>query len=116
MSATKGLARIGVGIAAAGVGAALGLAAERFTAGRALAEEQGGGAVLTPYGALRGRPRTVLAEDGTKLHVEIDALPESATAATGSGESARPPGVAGSATEAERPTIVFTHGFALNLD
>lgn len=103
MSATKGLARIGVGIAAAGVGAALGLAVERFTAGRALADEQGG-AGLTPYGALRGRPRSVLAEDGTKLHVEIDDLPESATDATGSGDSA------------ERPTIVFTHGFALNLD
>ena len=35
MSATRTLAKVGVGLAAAGVGAALGLAAERLTAGRA---------------------------------------------------------------------------------
>jgi len=88
------------------VGAALGLAAERFTATRALADEEGAGSALTPYGALRGRPRSVLAEDGTKLHVEIDDLPE----ATDPGSPAEP------SEPTERPTIVFTHGFALNLD
>jgi pimeloyl-ACP methyl ester carboxylesterase len=117
VSATRALAKVGVGLAAAGVGAALGLAAERFTAGRALAEEDRGGAgLLTPYGALRGRPRTVKADDGTKLHVEIDDLPENSepsendSTATGSTTSADDQDPAG------RPTIVFTHGFALNLD
>jgi pimeloyl-ACP methyl ester carboxylesterase len=101
MSATRSLAKVGVGLAAAGVGAALGLAAERFTAARSLAGEDGGTG-LTPYGALRGRPRTVLAVDGTKLHVEVDDLPETASAADDSGS--------------ERPTVIFTHGFSLNLD
>jgi pimeloyl-ACP methyl ester carboxylesterase len=92
MSATRSLAKVGVGLAAAGVGAALGLAAERFTATRALADDDARVPdALTPYGALRGRPRRVVADDGTQLHVEIDDL-------TGG------------------PTIVFTHGFALNLD
>ena len=71
MSATRTLAKVGVGLAAAGVGAALGLAAERFTAARALADEDAA-AALTPYGALRGRPRSVATDDGTKLHVEVD--------------------------------------------
>ncbi len=99
MSATRTLAKVGIGLAAAGVGAALGLAAERVTAGRAVADEDGA-AGLTPYGALRGRPRTVLAADGTRLHVEVDDLPRDVATDDGG----------------PLPTIVFTHGFALNLD
>jgi pimeloyl-ACP methyl ester carboxylesterase len=97
VSATRTLAKVGVGLAAAGVGAALGLAAERAAAGRAVADEDRGVAGLSPYGALRGRPRTVTAEDGTALYVEVDDLAD--------------PGV-----DDARPTVVFTHGFALNLD
>jgi pimeloyl-ACP methyl ester carboxylesterase len=98
VSRTGTLAKVGAGLAAAGVGAALGLAAERLTANRALADEDGSALTgLTPYGALRGRPRTVLAGDGTKLHVEIDDLDSAAVSA-------------------DQPTVIFTHGFALNLD
>jgi pimeloyl-ACP methyl ester carboxylesterase len=105
MSRTGTLAKVGAGLAAAGVGAALGLAAERLTANRAVADEDGSPlSGLTPYGALRGRPRTVRARDGTKLHVEIDDGPES-------GESPSVPTV-----PADQPTVLFTHGFALNLD
>ena len=75
MSATRTLARVGVGLAAAGVGAALGLAAERVAAGRSLADEDSGVAGLTPYGSLRGRPTSVVTADGTKLYVEVDDLP-----------------------------------------
>jgi pimeloyl-ACP methyl ester carboxylesterase len=107
VSATRTLARVGIGLAAAGVGAALGLAAERVAAGRSVAEEDAGVAGLTPYGALRGRPRKVVAKDGTRLHVEVDDLPVTRSAATGSKPTD---------AEAERPTVVFTHGFALNLD
>jgi pimeloyl-ACP methyl ester carboxylesterase len=114
VSATRTLAKVGVGLAAAGIGAALGLAAERLTAGRALADEERGGG-LTPYGSLRGRPRTVPAADGTKLHVEIDDV----------ADFPLPTGDGGADTEVvdnavvdnePRPTVVFTHGFALNLD
>ncbi len=105
MSSTRTLAKVGAGLAAAGVGAALGLAAERFTAGRSTTQDERPGRALTPYGALRGRPRTVLAEDGTKLHVEVDDLPTSSEAVATGDRSA-----------AQRPTVVFTHGFALNLD
>jgi pimeloyl-ACP methyl ester carboxylesterase len=107
MSATRTLARVGVGLAAAGVGAALGLAAERLAAGRTLAEEDSGVAGLTPYGALRGRPRSVVTDDGTKLHVEVDEIGANRSGPTGSGPTD---------DEATRPTVVFTHGFALNLD
>jgi pimeloyl-ACP methyl ester carboxylesterase len=98
VSATRTLARVGVGLAAAGVGAALGLAAERVAAGRSLADEDSGVAGLTPYGSLRGRPTSVVTADGTQLYVEVDDLP-------------------GKRDEDDhRPTVVFTHGFALNLD
>jgi pimeloyl-ACP methyl ester carboxylesterase len=97
VSTARTLAKVGIGLAAAGVGAAIGLAAERVTAGRSLADEDPS-ADLTPYGALRGRPRTVVAEDGTRLHVEVDDRPAE-------------PG-----DEQPLPTVVFTHGFALNLD
>jgi pimeloyl-ACP methyl ester carboxylesterase len=97
VSATRTLAKVGIGLAAAGVGAALGLAAERVTAGRTLAEEDPSGD-LTPYGALRGHPRTVVAADGTRLHAEVDDLPADAP------------------DREPAPTVVFTHGFALNLD
>ena len=52
---------IGAGLAAAGVGAALGLAAERWTAGRVVAGTGGGEA----YGSLRGTASRVTADDGT---------------------------------------------------
>jgi pimeloyl-ACP methyl ester carboxylesterase len=111
VSATRTLAKVGVGLAAAGVGAALGLAAERLAATRGRTGEQGAPA-LTPYGSLRGRPRSVQAPDGTRLHVEVDdvdAFPLEGGAAAVPSEAL----VAGSSAV---PTIVFTHGFALSLD
>ncbi|WP_432477430.1 alpha/beta fold hydrolase [Nocardioides sp. GXQ0305] len=46
----------------------------------------------TPFGSLRSRPITVIAEDGVPLHVEVDECPDSEL------------------------TVVFVHGYALNLD
>jgi len=46
----------------------------------------------TPFGGLRSTPVTVVAEDGVPLHVEVDESPGSSL------------------------TVVFVHGFALNLD
>lgn len=79
----KGLAALG--LLAAGV--ALGAIAERAVARRMLSEEDG----IPPETPLRGQSLTVTADDGTKLHVEID---------DGPGE----------------PTVIFTHGYALSLD
>jgi pimeloyl-ACP methyl ester carboxylesterase len=83
-----GIAGAVAGVGAAGVGAAVGL--RRLAVGRARlrpdpdAEE--------PFGELRGRELTVLADDGVPLHVEIDG-PDDAPL-----------------------TIVFSHGYALNQD
>ncbi len=85
------LLAVGAGLAAAGVGAALGLAAERFTLGRSR-----GGGVAEPFGSLRGTVHPLVTDDGTRLHVEVDELDD--------------PG--------GHPdlTVVFSHGFCLNLD
>jgi pimeloyl-ACP methyl ester carboxylesterase len=97
-SPSKALLGAGAGLVAAGVGAALGLAAERWTAGRA--RESGWGEA---YGSLRGVPQRVAADDGTGLYVEVDELDVL-------GRRAARPG------DDDRPTVVFSHGFCLNQD
>ncbi len=93
------LVGLGAGLAAAGVGAALGLAAERLTLGRSRAgglRSPLGAPLGSPLGTLRGRALRVGADDGTPLHVEIDDLAEG------------PDGPA--------LTVVLSHGYCLNLD
>ncbi|GAA2450448.1 alpha/beta hydrolase [Actinomadura vinacea] len=85
--------RIGVvgavaGIGAAGVGAAVGL--RRLAVGRVRLRPDPD--ADEPFGELRGRPLTVLADDGVPLHVEIDG-PDDAPL-----------------------TLVFSHGYTLNQD
>ncbi len=89
-----GLVSLGVGLAAAGAGAALGLAAERVAVGRPLGRRpvHRADADSVPYGAVHGVPRTVTADDGTVLHVEVDE-PEQVTKGT--------------------PTVVMSHGYCL---
>lgn len=86
-----GVVSLGVGLAAAGVGAAIGLAAERVTFARGRDTEND-----MDYTALRIPGTVVTAADGTCLHVEVDE-PDSGA-------------VSG------RPTLVFCHGYALSLD
>lgn len=63
-----------------------------------------------PFGSLRSEPVTVVADDGVALHVEVDEL--ETPAATGAMDRllrrthAAPP----------RVTVVFVHGYCLNLD
>ncbi|HCB04744.1 MAG TPA: alpha/beta hydrolase [Nocardioides bacterium] len=52
----------------------------------------------TPFGSLRSAPITVIADDGVPLHVEVDELDAAARA------------------HASGLTIVWVHGYALNLD
>lgn len=94
-SRPSGLVGIGAGLAAAGVGAVLGLAAERWTLGRARA-----GGVAEPFGSLRGKSRRVIADDGTPLYVEVD----------------EPADFGAKVSSAPVVTVVFSHGFCLNLD
>ena len=78
-----------VAASAAGVaaaGTAVGVARRR----RIIARRGAGDA--TPFGGLRSTPVTVVADDGVPLHVEVDESPRSPL------------------------TVVFAHGYALNLD
>ena len=94
-SPSRALIGAGAGLAAAGVGAALGLAAERWTAGRA--RESG---ASEGYGTLRGVPQRVVADDGTRLYAEVDELDVNG----------------GPGGDRDQLTVVFSHGFCLNQD
>jgi pimeloyl-ACP methyl ester carboxylesterase len=86
------------GIAAAG--AAAGVVRQRRQIRRRVTDN-------TPFGSLRSTPTNVIAEDGVPLHVEVDELDEVRP----------PPGRRGRRKTAAPPlTVVFAHGFALNLD
>ena len=83
-----GAAGLAAGAAAAGAGAVL--AAERATIGRMRVKPDP--AAAEPFGQLRGRSVTVLADDGVGLHTEINGPDDSPV------------------------TIVFCHGYTLNQD
>ena len=84
-----GAAAGAVGLAAAG--AVLGINHQS----RAIRRRKGD---ATPFGTLRSRPVTIIADDGVPLHVEVDELD------------------VGVPQPASRLTVVFCHGYALNLD
>jgi pimeloyl-ACP methyl ester carboxylesterase len=99
MTEQKGLLAFGVGLAATGMGAVLGLAAERVAVARVVRpaevlDEPGDGRGGPPLGSLRGEARIVLSAE-VPLHVEVDELDEGVDDAI---------------------TIVLSHGYALNLD
>jgi pimeloyl-ACP methyl ester carboxylesterase len=82
------IAGLATGIAAAGVGAVI--AAEKVAVGRLRMLPDP--AALEPFGMLRGRPVTVIADDGVPLHAEISGLEDAPL------------------------TIVFCHGYTLSQD
>ncbi|MBT0767892.1 alpha/beta hydrolase [Kineosporia sp. J2-2] len=102
----KTVLAFGVGLAATGIGAAIGLAAERLAVTRNLTagnqDRPGDRRDDRPddgpeLGSLRGSPRVVLS-DGVPLHVEVDEAD---------------PGAAAGGPEL---TVVLTHGYSLSLD
>ena len=113
--ARVGLISLGVGLAAAGVGAALGVAAERVAVGRPL---------LPPFGeppddgedyaGLHSPAIVVTADDGTRLHVEVDEV-DAPEPDSGGPTGRRSPIPAGPA-EPPAVTVVFSHGYALTMD
>ena len=93
--ARANLISLGVGLAAAGVGAAVGLAAERLTVGRPLVRRFPQPDDEPGLGSIRDVPVAVTADDGTTLHAEVD--------------------------EPEHPvpgdvTVVFSHGYSNTMD
>ena len=95
---------LGIGLTAAGAGAALGLVAERLAVGRPvigrIPKSRASEFVLEgDLGTLRSVPVTVLADDGVELYAEIDeADPQIEQLAD------------------DDVTLVFCHGYCLNLD
>jgi pimeloyl-ACP methyl ester carboxylesterase len=81
-----GAISLGIGVAAAGVGAAVGIVRNRLSAAKDRVD----------YRALRSPGFFVTADDGTALHVQVDEP-----------ETALPEGT---------PTLVFSHGYALSSD
>src|SRR3954465_4211247 len=75
---SPGPVSLGGGLGGAGVGAPLGLAAERAAVGRELRPSAGSQAGEA-FGSLHGPPAALEADDGTPLHSEVDELPEDVT-------------------------------------
>jgi pimeloyl-ACP methyl ester carboxylesterase len=96
------LVTLGAGLAAAGLGAALGVAAERFAMGRPLLPfGTVDGADSEDYGDLHTKATMVTSDDGTLLHVEVEEI--------GAAHSVRGP--------RQTPvTVVLCHGYALSMD
>ena len=98
-------ARKVLGVAAGAVGVAAAGTALRVAQRRRVIARRGVGDA-TPFGSLRSPPLTVVADDGVPLHVEVDELDRPATGTAAATRAAR---------HAEL-TVVFVHGYALNLD
>ena len=84
---------VGVGLGVLAAGAAVGAVVERRVLGRTLqaAQESPSG-----FGSVHSPPIVVTADDGVELYAEVDEVVEGA--------------------EFSGPTLVFCHGYALNLD
>jgi pimeloyl-ACP methyl ester carboxylesterase len=104
-----GLLGAAVGVVAAGVAA--GFAVERLTIGRAVRRMAAIHDPGEPFGSLRGDARTVRSTDGVELYVEVDE-PRGYAGGAVVGRAA----AAADDEAADRPTLVFTHGFCLNQD
>jgi pimeloyl-ACP methyl ester carboxylesterase len=87
-------------VAAGAVGVAAAGTALRVAQRRSVISKRGAGD-RTPFGSLRSQPVTVIADDGVPLHVEVDEY-------DGTGRRRR--------TRAPELTVVFAHGYSLNLD
>lgn len=117
--AASGVSRagvIGISVGVLAAGAAAGVAIERLTVGRAMRRRARAELdANAPYGSLRGRPRTVTAPDGTELYVELDGTGWSEPDGDGREPAGQRPGDE-RAGGGEPLTVVFCHGYCLNLD
>ncbi len=95
------LGAIGGALGLAAAGTAIGIARQQRDISARSGED-------LPFGSLHSTPMTVVAEDGLPLHVEID---EVGSSASPTGRRMRPRSGADDSV-----TVVFAHGFCLNLD
>ena len=104
-----------VGLAAASLGAAAAAATAGVVVERRIVKNRRAGArQADELGGLHSAPVTVLTEDGVRLHAEVD---EVAPYAQEAAKSQPPKGLRRLRRADEPvPTIVFVHGYALNLD
>jgi pimeloyl-ACP methyl ester carboxylesterase len=102
-------ARRVLGVAAGAVGVAADGTALRVAQRHRIIARRGVGDE-TPFGSLRSEPLTVVADDGLPLHVEIDELDPQLVEGSGRGSRASRP------RRLAELTVVFVHGYALNLD
>ncbi|MFC8271755.1 alpha/beta fold hydrolase [Streptomyces sp. NPDC057271] len=102
-----GLAGAAIGVLAAG--AAAGVAVERLTVGRGMRQKARLALdTSAPYGSLRGIPGKAVADDGTELYYETDAVESDAPAPRRRRLFGR---------KAPAPvTVVFSHGYCLGQD
>jgi pimeloyl-ACP methyl ester carboxylesterase len=91
-------------VAAGAVGVAVAGTAVEVARRRRVIARRGAGD-RTPFGSLRSPAHTVVADDGVPLHVEVDEVTRRSTRGRRSSSVEEPP-----------LTIVFSHGYALNLD
>lgn len=92
MSAGKRFGLLGAAVGVLAAGAAAGVAVERQLIGRRSSERAQ--LEAEPFGSVRGKPHVFTADDGVELYVETD------DGADGAGDL----------------TVIFAHGYALNLD
>lgn len=88
-------------IAAGALGTVAAGAVAGVLAERRFVHDRRPGAADEEFGTLGSEPRTVVADDGVVLHAEVDEVDKVDGAVAG---------------RRDEPTIVFVHGYALNLD
>ncbi|WP_419997248.1 alpha/beta fold hydrolase [Streptomyces boninensis] len=107
---TAGVAGAAIGVVAAG--AAAGVALERLTVGRGMRRRARLALdAASPYGILRGRKGTAVADDGTELHYEVEEVEDFPL------EGAVRPKKRRFSRRSPAPlTVVFSHGYCLSQD
>jgi pimeloyl-ACP methyl ester carboxylesterase len=93
------------GVAAGAVGVALAGTAVEVARRRRVIARRGAGD-QTPFGSLHSTPVTVVTDDGVPLHVEVDELSDEPSRGRRRRSKVQEPAL----------TVVFIHGYALNLD
>ncbi|KRF18947.1 alpha/beta hydrolase [Nocardioides sp. Soil797] len=103
MSVGRRILQVSAGAAGLLAGAAVAGTAVQVVRRRRIIARRGAGDAIA-LGSLHSDPITVVADDGVPLHVEVDEY----AAPTGQHHDVE--------ADAERLTLVFVHGYALNLD
>jgi pimeloyl-ACP methyl ester carboxylesterase len=108
---------LGIGLAAAGAGAAVGFAAERLAVGRPMGKRQEQAKLPgeEDLGTLRSLPIQVTSDDGTRLYAEVDE-PEDWPAAHDAEPTDHTEPAEDGGRVPPRLTVVFCHGYCLTLD